>query len=168
MIALPIPTISQLPHVWSSQTLSQHSNYQQHRTTLRTTCSSSSRYSAGSLWTRLNLIPLCQLLYQISVNCNCNCKTVRKRTWLVHGIPILNGQCVKFVFCQDRMMKSWHVSTPWSMLTAFPLPPRETKRKDRRKRFGYGRRVRRNNWLKWLRKVKVSIMEWTNRQEHGS
>lgn len=28
-----------------------------------------------------------------------------------HGIPVLNRQCVKFVFCQGRMMKSWHVST---------------------------------------------------------
>lgn len=41
------------------------------------------------------------------------------------GSPILKGQCMKFIFCHGRMMKSWRVSTLWSTLTTFSHPPRE-------------------------------------------
>lgn len=79
-------------------------------------------FFAGSVRVRLNLIPSLSMAAprqreEVTVrlrereagqskHMGCN---NGERLW---DPPALNGQCMSFVCCQGRMMKSWHVSTP--------------------------------------------------------
>lgn len=102
------------PSAFVSQ--SQHTSHQQHKAKPRV-WPTRSRSFAGQTLNMLktqfvSVNGYISLNKCYSLQCCCNTATKPSFTHMgFYGIPTLNGQCVKFVFCQGRMMKSWHVST---------------------------------------------------------
>lgn len=154
-----LPYISQLPHVC----LSQHSDHQQHRTTLRATWSSPSRSFTGSLWTRLNLIPLCQLLHHVSVNERLwDCK--KRSSWLVQTYGMQQWGMAwdprtKWTVCEIRLLSAQDdekLACQHPLIHADHIPPPtqgdSEGRQEEKKRFGHQGKVEMNQ-VKWLTEV---------------